>query len=313
MSRSRLRRITRPLRHKALSLLLHFLTWVAARTPLLWCQRGGVLFGLLIRSLSPRLRGRIVDQLQVVQASLPHLTNRGDTLRALKDMERAHWRDLGRRVGEWLAGERALNLFWATTDTLETLDHAYRLAQQGRGLIVCTAHYGHWELMASWLSQRGYSFLAVASASPRGPFGSWLTRHRARHGVTVIHPQGGARAARRHLQTGGVVALLIDHSTAERSSLYPFLGQLAPHSLTADRLAHSSGSPVLWVSNLRRGDGRYEVIARPISPDLRESESRAVITLKAHQYLAEQVSESPEQWLWLHQRWTPRAQQDELS
>ena len=225
----------------------------------------------------------------------------------LNQLERLHWVDLGRRVGEWLAGERALSLFWISPSAQQVLIEATQQAQLGKALVVCTAHYGHWELMAAWLSRQGFEFLAIASSPPRGPFGAWLSAKRASMGVTVIHPHGGARHARRHLAQGGVVALLIDHATKERSTSFPFLGRGAPHAQTADRLISSAQAMSLWVCSRRDEEGRYEVVAHRLSGRCQTTQDPIPNTREAHAHLEHLIIESPQQWLWLHRRWKDRA------
>jgi len=258
------------------------------------------VFGLVLRTCLPHQRKFILHQLIHTQNAL------GIETQQLVELERLHWIDLGRRVGEWLAGTKALSLFWISPAARKILHEAYLSAQAGRGLVVCTAHYGHWELMAAWLSHQDYYFLAVASSLPRGPFGAWLDRKRKSMGVKVIHPRGGARSARRHLESGGVVAILVDHATAERSIKCPFLGQEAPHAETTDRLAHTTQATTLWVCSRRDPTGRYEVVVHPLTDQRRTPEDPIPNVREAHIYLEQLIIESPQQWLWFHRRWADR-------
>ena len=162
------RRLTRPIRHLLLSLTLSLLSSIARRLPLKLCQRGGIAFGLMLRAILPHQRALISRQLFHTQNALNLNTNE------ISEINRLHWADLGRRVGEWLAGKKALSLFWISPTAKQKLHQAYLNAQSERGLVVCTAHYGHWELLASWLSHQGYDFLAVASSLPQGPYGKWI-------------------------------------------------------------------------------------------------------------------------------------------
>ena len=298
--RSLWRRGSRPLRHFTLSVLLHGLSYLARLIPLALCQRWGSDVGLIIRACLPRQRAMVLQRLIDVQEALKrHQVE-------LNQLERLHWIDLGRRVGEWLAGERALSLFWISSSARQVLIEARQQSQSGKAIVVCTSHYGHWELMAAWLSRQGFDFLAIASSPPRGPFGAWLSAKRASMGVTVIHPHGGAKHARRHLAQGGVVALLVDHSTQERSISSPFLGQAAPHAETADRLIRSAQAMSLWVCSRRDEEGRYEVVAHKLSGRCQTTQDPIPNTREAHVHLEQLIIESPQQWLWLHRRWEDR-------
>ena len=268
--------------------------------PLLWCQRFGRLIGITVRIFLPRQRALVKCQLFDRREVL------GLDNARLDQMEKLHWADLGQRLGEWFAGDRALSLFWISPEAQQILTEARSRTQSGEGLVVCTAHYGQWELMAVWLSRQGYDFIAVASSPPKGPLGKWLSLRRASMGINVVHPRGGARVAIRHLGQGGVIALLIDHATSERSSLHTFLGREAPFSHTADRMVSAAQARALWICSRRDARGRYEVIVRQLSGLTFTNQDPIPNAREAHGHLEQLICESPHQWLWLHRRWKDR-------
>lgn len=307
-----IRQLTRPVRHWFGYFLIKLLTRCVYLLPLSASQQLGRRVGLLCRLLLPLEKRRVLTQVtQIPSISTVEYTP--------VMIEKAHWSDLGQRLFEWLSGPKALSLLELTDQTYQELVDLQKQAKQGQAQVILTAHYGHWELMAAYLSTLGFEFCAVASSPPPGPLGHWLSQHRQRLGVQTIHPKGGAHALKKCVKGGGVIALLVDLSTHERKLHHPFLGLEAPLSLTADRLINRFNARAYWLCNSRQANGHYLVKLKKLSPNpLHQYTSENVIkpfdqslhmgwyTIQAHRLLEEEIRQDPKQWLWLHQRWVNR-------
>ena len=242
-----------------------------------------------LNALSHRLPSPSDRQVSSPRLERPPLPTSGDC-----------WADLGQRLFEWLKGAEAVRtLMWASTETRELLHEVAERAKSGEPWVCLSAHYGHWELMAACLSAWGLPFIAVASTPQRGALGRWLSQQRRALNVSVVHPQGGARLLSRSLRRGGVVALLIDQATGERYQKRSFLGREAPVSLTAARLISAHHARVIWICSRRDSGGRYEICAQRLLSD--------DPTQEALQLLERSIYGDPEQWVWIHDRWTPHA------
>ena len=355
-----LRRLSRPFRHSLAYLCIVILVKILGSLPLTWSQSLGRLTGLLCSFMLTKPNQVVIQQIQATlcwhhqsqqdQSQTKH--NTGDFTSNPNSMSKAtesplsylptqdaqclsrkHWEDLGQRLFEWLSAKKALCLFGINLEQQKYLKNIQSQAQQGRAQVILSAHFGHWELMASFLSQQGFTYLAVASTPPKGPMGAWLRQYRHKLGVEIVHPKGGARKIKEALLTGQVVALLIDHSTYERSTYADFLGKKAPLSLTADRLITRFNAEVHWLSNYRNQQGHYQLLIQKLSitsksvntqvneqinehkknvvnPNLsslnKQKKEPSSYVLLAHQLLEQQIRKWPQQWLWLHQKWTAR-------
>ena len=351
----KLRHLSRPFRHALayyfISLLLSFVKCL----PLTWSQTLGRMIGILcsiiLRKQTRLIRKQLSHTLyrnSFTASTSPYFSIDSSSpinsapLISLKSSEltrlqRRHWMDLGQRLLEWFNARQALTLFKINPRHRIQLKQIQDQAKAGKTQIILSAHFAHWELMAAFLSHQGFNYLAVASALPKGPFGTWLGTYRKELGVQIIHPNGGAKHIKQALQQGVVIALLIDHSTHERSIERDFLGQKAYLSLTADRLIARFNAHVHWLSNYRDEEGNYQIILQDLSQSDRDftadeqnleskiklddhenvlsahSDSleeqkrrKASYTILAHQVLEKQIQTWPKQWLWLHQKWTAR-------
>jgi len=250
----------------------------------------GAVLGRIAGSVAPRKRRRTIDNLRVAGVA--------DPLRAYRETC-SHF---GRNMIEmlWILShpkERILKRIES-----EGLDELRQAAQEGKGVLVVSAHYGNWELMPLAVVNAGIPLYVIARimSSP------WLERRvgvwRTRAGIrTLVHSERGASiTAYRWLAQGGVLGCLMDRSIGERRARIPFLGRQAHVPLGPAQMAAKVGARV-FSSFAHRGRGGTTSIR---FRRLREAESSCPQeTIEAiGRALEEQVRASPEQWFWIYRR-----------
>ena len=198
----------------------------------------------------------------------------------------ACWADLGRRVAE-LANVRRL--------VGEVVVHGEALSEVERpnGVIVATAHLGHWELMAAALAARGHEVHTVAARPQRGPLFRWLAAERAALGVHTHPPGGGARELVRILRAGGAAAVFVDLATRERGREVPLFGRPTRMSSTVERLRELTGADVVFAWTHRENGVHHVHLEAVPEPTLEALAQRVEAVVRAW----------PAQWVWLHERW----------
>lgn len=177
----------------------------------------------------------------------------------------------------------------------------------GKPAIFCAGHLANWEINAIAAKQHGLS-LHLVYRKPNNPGVDGLLR-RARDSGAAGHIKKGAGGAREMLsilRKKGSLGVLFDQKLNEGIPV-PFFGRPA---MTAPAIAHFAlkFGCKLYPARVERTDGCH--FRMTIDPPLEfantgdtEADARAIMTaLNAR--LESWVRARPEQWLWIHNRWS---------
>jgi Kdo2-lipid IVA lauroyltransferase/acyltransferase len=184
----------------------------------------------------------------------------------------------------------------------------------GKGVMLVTGHFGHWEIhgIAHSLVLPPISVLARPIDNPY--LHALLERTRRMTGNQVIYRRGAVRRVLRALEANQCVAILIDqHIQPADAVIVDFFNRPAATTNAPAVLALRTGAPLVPVFALPLAGGRYRMIYEhpialpaPDSPDpVRELTQRCTDVLEMY------VRRHPHLWLWMHRRW--RDEQTERS
>jgi KDO2-lipid IV(A) lauroyltransferase len=277
---------------------------VVSRLPLSWSQRAGEVLGELVFRLA---RGERRKALESLGRAFPE---KSDEERAA--LARASFRHLGRCALEAAVARRVGPAGIGPLLELgePALSVVRRAREAGRGIVAVTGHVGHWELLG-WAMVRGGIPLSVIARENVDPRLTWLVDDfRARGGVRTLwraNP-GSAVGMLRALRRGEMLGLLIDQDTRVQSVFVPFFGTLAATPRAAADLALRTGAAALVTFAPRGADGRYHVSAEELRvPSSGDAEADALELTRAFSAAIESaIRRTPEQWVWMHQRWKTR-------
>ncbi len=177
---------------------------------------------------------------------------------------------------------------------------------EGKGALVVTAHLGNWELLAQRLVATGHEAVTLARKSPNPYIGRWLLARREAGGLMTLN-RGGAQTIRgmlAALRRGALLGVLIDQDTKVDTVHVPFFGAPAATPVAAAKLVLRRQIPVLAVFIHRVCTGhqlRVRRVALPVEGDRQEQVVALTADLTAHIEAA--VRDSPEEWVWFHERW----------
>jgi Kdo2-lipid IVA lauroyltransferase/acyltransferase len=183
------------------------------------------------------------------------------------------------------------------------------MATHGRALLL-TAHLGNWELLA--LAHRLTAFdLSIVVRPLDAPWLDALAeRLRRRTGVELIDKRGALRPVLEALRRGRMIGILMDQNAARREGVFvDFFGRPASTSRSIALLALRTRTPVVPVFARRDSGGRHTVRVHPALPlPAANGSDEAIVELTARCTTAIEraIRESPEQWLWSHDRWRTR-------
>jgi KDO2-lipid IV(A) lauroyltransferase len=221
---------------------------------------------------------------------------------------RANFAEMGRIAVEWarhpqLSAEELL----ARVD-FHGLEHLEKALARGRGAIVVTAHYGHWELIPSALRYRLPHFeITPTGRTLANPWVQAMVSSRRNLGGGVVLERDTAEIIHA-LRRNAAVGILVDlrRSRKRGGLLVPFLGPRAWTTHGPATIARRTGAALIPAFTRRSGGVRHRIeflpeLEQPRGPDL-YADTKAV-TAALNDALASFILAEPSSWLWIHRRW----------
>ena len=185
----------------------------------------------------------------------------------------------------------------------EILDEALA---RGNGAVLISAHYGGWEVAGLAIMSRFKNVRTVARRLDNEILERDLARIRARTGAEVIDRRKAARPLMRGLSENAVIILLPDQAVLPREGmLVPFLGRSAWTTPAPAKMAVRAGSTIVFAFCIPDGARHRLEFEDPIRVDqLSEAErTDEALTTRINDVISRRITERPELWLWMHDRW----------
>ena len=270
-------------------------------------RRAGLLVGravgLLFYLLSPLHR-------RIALANLRRALGPGPDERTLRRMARASFAHTGMICLDAAYFPRLLRRPTARLAVYEGTEHLLEAARDGRGVLVFSGHFGHWELIALLQHRVGPPMAMVVRPLENRLVDGLVTRLRSLSGNITIPKQNAARGVLRALRDGWAVAMLIDQNVRGSSGVFvDFFGVPASTTPGLATLALKSGAPIVPVFSYPMPDGRLRVrYLPPLRPARRGALADDIfdVTRACTALLEAEVRRRPDLWLWMHNRWRTR-------
>ncbi len=191
--------------------------------------------------------------------------------------------------------------------SVKGLEHYEKACNEGKGVLLFTAHFGNWEM--------GNAALAILSRPPifmaRTLDSSFLeeitTYVRSTLGIGNIHKKNVLHSILSQLRKGQALKLLIDQNVAAREGVFVnFFGRPACATTGIALMALHTGAAVLPIFTTRMPDGRYLTEVGPQVETVNTGNREHDVLQNTQNYntiIENHVRKYPGQWLWLHQRW----------
>jgi KDO2-lipid IV(A) lauroyltransferase len=181
----------------------------------------------------------------------------------------------------------------------------------GRGIVVLSAHFGDFELLATAHALRGHQITLVHHTQRFVSGDALMTWVRERAGVDVVRKRSAARAVLKALGDGRLVGVPFDQNAKRGEAVFvPFFGEPAATSRTLARLVRKSHALVVPVFIVREPDNRHHRIVIQDHIALQESaDAEADIEENTRRFLRpieDIVRRYPGQFLWQHRRYRTR-------
>lgn len=188
---------------------------------------------------------------------------------------------------------------------LEYLEAAYA---QGKGVIMCTGHYGNWELLGATVALHGYPMLSITRKQNNGYMDRAINEFRQMVGQRVTYNRGehGLLAISRMLREKNLLGVLYDQDTNDDGVEIDLFGKRSVIPLGPAALSRIYGSPILPIFLHNNDDGTCtaKIYAPLYTPKTKDKQrdfynvTRQLVTV-----LEQEIIAHPEMWFWVHDRW----------
>jgi KDO2-lipid IV(A) lauroyltransferase len=189
-------------------------------------------------------------------------------------------------------------------DKPELIRSAY---EKGKGLLMLTAHFGNWELLAqSIIVHFGFPVNVIVKTQANRLIDRSINKRRIRLGNKIIPMETSLREVLRALRGKEAVGLVADQAAPKENVPIEFFGTMVPTHQGPAVFSLKMGSPLVALFAVRRPDGEYDVHVADIpSEDLDGySEANVVELTRRHVRITEDfIRRFPDQWMWTHKRW----------
>ncbi len=180
-----------------------------------------------------------------------------------------------------------------------------------RGIVVLSAHFGNFELLATAHALHGHQITLVHHTQRFVAGDALVTWVRERAGVNLARKRSAARAVLKALCDGQLVGVPFDQNAKRGEAVFvPFFGEPAATSRTLARLVRKSGALVVPVFIVREpGNRTHRIVIQDLIPLQESADVEADVEENTRRFLRpieEMVRRYPEQFLWQHRRYRTR-------
>ncbi len=182
-----------------------------------------------------------------------------------------------------------------------------RIYEQGRTVVLMSAHMGNWEYMVCSLGmQVRHHGIGVGKPLDSRLVGGFVARRRIRYGTQVVYSdtvrQEVAYYDRHHVPCA--LMMLSDQSPTNphRSYWTTFLNRDTAFLYGAEKFAREYDYPVVYYSVDKVRRGRYTVTFSTLCEHPSEVPQYSIVENYARRLEAD-IRQHPELWLWSHRRW----------
>jgi len=232
----------------------------------------------------------------------------GDALSPLgrRRIARACWRHYGRITADAAAFHRLTPKDIGTRIHYEGLEALRAAHAEGKGVLLISGHFGHWELTAYMQGFLGCPLVLITKPLDNPRVEAMLAGLRTGSGNEIVPKADAVRASLRALARGIGVAVMIDQDARGSGIFVPFFGKAASTIPTVGTMHLRTGAAVVATFSYPEADGAWRIAYERLTfPGLTGDRERDVrrITCETTALLEARIRERPELWLWMHRRW----------
>lgn len=188
------------------------------------------------------------------------------------------------------------------------LEHLDRCLEQGKGVVMVTAHIGNWDLAGAFLAGRGYPVNVIVETLKPPRWNELVQKIRSITGMRAI-TESGVRQMLRVLRQNEILAVLIDRPLPDQGVTVRFFDATTRVPGGAATLALRSGAAIVAAALVRKGRGYEAHISPPLQvPASGDSDLDVQLTTqRVMSWLETLIRDHPDQWFMFRNMWPEAA------
>ncbi|MDU2064542.1 MAG: lysophospholipid acyltransferase family protein [Sporomusaceae bacterium] len=193
---------------------------------------------------------------------------------------------------------------------IEGLEHLRGAIDQGRGVVLLTAHIGNWEWLGAVLANTGLPITTIAKPQPNPHYTRLLNEYREKMGLEVFNRSGAELVkAARALKKGKALGFLADEDGGVDGIFVDFFNRKSATPAGPAVFARKFGSIIVPAFIFHRPEGGHQIVIKPAFPYERyddETQELYENTAKMTQAIEEAIRNHPSDWIWFRKRWNTK-------
>ena len=273
------------------------------------------VLGMLVYATRPKLR-------EILRANLAKITGAEPGVESdqkqLSRLCRANIASFSRMLADYFFSicckPEAIKTLLADCSGKEALEAALA---RGKGVILVTAHLGHWELGGICLAMEGLPLNIVTAPEPSKELNEWRQAYREKFGIKTITLGTDPFAFMEvinALKRNEIVAMLVDRPAGNSAIPVQFCGGKTFFSNGPALLRHHTGAAIIPAFTLQTPEDQYVLFTHPevlLEESTGEGGMRGAIarnTQKIADTFGDLIRKHPDQWHNYIRIWTDENQ-----
>lgn len=190
---------------------------------------------------------------------------------------------------------------------IDGYEHYWDAKKKAKGVIVCAAHFGNWELQVASLALLVEPMSIIYRPMDNSILEEVTSMARGAAGNRLVKMRGSVKESAGILAEGGTIGIMADPNMSWQQGVFVnFFNRPACTTRAIASLALSTEAAVVTSFMVRQPSGRYKLLIGSAVEIVRSGDIEADIfrnTQKVTAIVEKMIREYPPQWLWLHHRW----------
>ncbi len=178
-----------------------------------------------------------------------------------------------------------------------------------RKIIMVTAHYGNWELIATALTIKfNIKMSAVGREMDSKPMQNILKKSREKFDIELINKKGALKGLIRALNQNRILGLLVDQNISEKKGgiEISFFNHKATQTPSPAILARKFNALIIpafiTTHDYKNYTITFDKVIEPIISEDSQKDIRLMTQLQADA-IQRAIEAKPDEWFWMHKRW----------